>query len=420
VLAEGWRRRGEPARAVEALVSDAERIASWEFAPRVELLVELGAPEQALALIAAARARSDVWIDPVLQGRALQDSGRWDEARQRYEEAAEAPWFREQALVRLFELALARGPAAWAHGAYLALRDGEVGDPLARRRLALTRAFPGTPWDARDWSALGALAGTLLALAAAPLAWVLPLHYAALRRGRADAPDFEGERRWGARHLWYAGALLAVVHFLGLYVFLYPDLQRWMGQGAAAAPARDPVALARYGLAVGAMCALGALLPLRRADGRRVFGCRWGPARTLVACASTLVLLRVIAQVCMRVADGSLATGASMTEGMLRALHEQYGAAALLAYAVALVPLCEELLFRGMMLGAASRFVGFGAANLFQALLFAALHESTALAPFYFVVGLVCAELRRRSGGLRAPLLVHAGNNAIAIAGLLF
>jgi membrane protease YdiL (CAAX protease family) len=180
------------------------------------------------------------------------------------------------------------------------------------------------------------------------------------------------------------------------------------------------VALARYGLAVGAMCALGALLPLRRADGRRVFGCRWGPARTLVACASTLVLLRVIAQVCMRVADGSLATGASMTEGMLRALHEQYGAAALLAYAVALVPLCEELLFRGMMLGAASRFVGFGAANLFQALLFAALHESTALAPFYFVVGLVCAELRRRSGGLRAPLLVHAGNNAIAIAGLLF
>jgi hypothetical protein len=421
VLAEGWRRAGDRDRAVAALLADTDSIQSWEFAPRIALLVELGAHEQALELIAAAQAHSDAWIDPVLHGRALEGAGRLAEARERYAEAADAPWFREQALRHLFELALAGGSAGEAQRAYIELRDGERGDALARRRISLARAFPGTPWDTRDLLGLGALAGALLALAAAPLLWVLPLHYLGLRRGRADAPDLDGERRWSARHLWYAGALLGLIHFVCLYVFLYGDLERWLGAADETAAARDPAALASYGLAVGALCALGALLPLRWSDWRRVFACRWGALRTAATCGLALAVLRLTALACIALANGAAgaASGTSMTEDVLRAFGDRYGVAALVAYAVLLLPLCEELLFRGMMLGAASRFVGFAAASLFQALLFTLLHESLALAPFYLVVGLVCAELRRSSGGLRAPLLVHAGNNALAIAALL-
>jgi membrane protease YdiL (CAAX protease family) len=419
VLAEGWRRAGERERAVEALVADLDALPSWEFAPRAELLLELGAPEQALAVIAAAQARSDAWIDPVLHGRALEAAGRHAQARERYREAADAPWFREQAQRRLFELALASGSEADARRAYLALRESE-GDVLARRRIALARAFPALPWDARDLLALVTLAASIFALAALPLLWVLPLHYLGLRRGRADAPDLDGERRWGARDLWYAGALLGLIQFSCLYVFLYPDLERWLGMSGEAAGTRDPAALASYGLAVGTLCALGALLPLRRADWRRVFACRWGVARTVASCAAALLVLRLAAWLSVSLANGPGPGGAaSMTEEVLGALGARYGLVALFAYAALLVPLCEELLFRGMMLGAASRFVGFAAASLFQALLFALLHESLALAPFYLLVGLVCAWLRRASGGLRVPFLVHAGNNAIAVSALL-
>ncbi|HXZ83972.1 MAG TPA: hypothetical protein VEI82_00660, partial [Myxococcota bacterium] len=341
VLAEGWRRKGERERAVAALVSDADAIPSWEFGPRVELLVELGANAQALALIEAARAHGDAWIDPVLHGRALEGLGRYAEARERYREAADAPWFREQALRRLFELALAGGSASEAQRAYLALRDGERGDALARRRLALARAFPGAPWDARDLLALGTLGATLLALAAMPLLWVLPLHYLGLRRGRADAPDLDGERRWSARHLWYAGAILGLIHFMCLYVFLYGDLERWLGASGDAAAMRDPAALARYGLAVGGLCALGALLPLRRGDWRRVFACRWGELRTLATCALALGVLRLTALACLALAnEAGAASGASMTEDVLRAFAARWGSLAVLAYAVVLIPLC--------------------------------------------------------------------------------
>jgi hypothetical protein len=419
VLAEGWRRRGKRDRAVAALVADLDRAPSWELAARVQSLVDLGAWEAALLAIEQARGRTDAWIDPVLHARALEGAGRGEAARERYREAAETPWSRDTALRRLFELALRGGSALEARHAYLELRDA-ARDPLARLRLALASAFPGVPWDARDLLALGKLALALAALAAAPLAWVMPLHYLALRRGRGNAPDLDGERRWGALHLWYAGALLGLAHFLCLYAFLYGDLERWLGIAVDVAAARDPAALARYGAAIGAVYAAGAILPLRRADWQRALACRWSVPRTLLVCAAALVLVRGAAFACASwVDESSAAAPASLTRELLRAFGERYGAVALLAYAVLLIPLCEELLFRGMMLGAASRFVGFGAASLFQALLFALFHEQLAFAPFYVVVGLVCAALRRSSGGLRAPLLVHAANNAIAVWALL-
>jgi membrane protease YdiL (CAAX protease family) len=418
VLAEGWRRAGERERAIAALLEHADAIQGWEFAPRVETLLELGASAEALALIERARSRSEVWIDPVLRGRAYEAAGRLDEAREQYLAAGEFPWFREAAERRLFELALTRGSASEAREAYLQLRESR-GDALARRRLSLARAFPSSPWDARDLKALLALGALLGALASAPLLWVLPLHYVGLRRGRADAVDLDGERRYGPWHLWYAGAVLALAQFTALYVFLYPDLERWLLGQVEPAPARDPSALIGYGLTVGGICALGALLPLRRADWRRVFACRWGLLRTALSCALALAALRATAYLCAELgAAGAASSSASITGDFLRALGERYGTAALLAYAVLLIPLCEEILFRDMMLGAASRLVGFGAASLFQAVLFALLHDSLALAPFYLGVGLVCAELRRGSGGLCAPLIVHAANNALAIAAI--
>jgi len=419
VLAEGWRRAGDRDRAIAALLDDRDGIPSWEFAPRIESLLELGAPERALELTLRAQARPDAWIDPVLLGRVYEAAGDPTLARERYREAGESPWLREVAERRIFELALSGDSVSEARDAYLELRRSQ-GDVLARRRLELARVFPAAPWDARDLQSLLALAAVLLALAAIPLAWVLPLHYIGLRRGRADAPDLDGGRRWGLRHLWYAGAVLGLGHFVALYAFLYPELERWLLGTGNSAPAHDPAALIGYGLAAGGACALGAVLPLRRPDWRRVASCRWGAWRTLLYCALALAALRAIAWLALGAArPDSPASAASITGEFLRALGERHGSAALWAYAIGLIPLCEEILFRELMLSSASRWIGFAGASLFQSLLFALLHGSLALAPFYLLFGLICAWLRRSSGGLRAPVIVHAANNAFALAALM-
>jgi len=80
------------------------------------------------------------------------------------------------------------------------------------------------------------------------------------------------------------------------------------------------------------------------------------------------------------------------------------------------IPLCEELAFRGVLLQGLHRYLGFGWANGLQALLFASLHESWQIWPFYFAIGWVGGSFARRSGALAAPLLLHAANNALAFA----
>lgn len=81
-------------------------------------------------------------------------------------------------------------------------------------------------------------------------------------------------------------------------------------------------------------------------------------------------------------------------------------------------PLVEEVLFRGVLLTGLARHISFGWANVIQATLFATLHLTPALLPFFLLMGLMGGELMRRSGGLFVPILTHALNNGAAVVAL--
>jgi len=92
--------------------------------------------------------------------------------------------------------------------------------------------------------------------------------------------------------------------------------------------------------------------------------------------------------------------------------------------AIALVPaVCEELLFRGIVLPSLLRPLGVVAAVLVSSLVFGAIHLdktgsewSFYRVPFAFVVGAGLGTLRVRTGSLVSPMLAHALLNAITFA----
>lgn len=93
--------------------------------------------------------------------------------------------------------------------------------------------------------------------------------------------------------------------------------------------------------------------------------------------------------------------------------------------AIALAPaLCEELLFRGMVLPSLARAWGATAGVVASALLFGVIHvdslpDGSVLlfrVPFALVVGLGLAVLRLRAGSLAAPMLAHGLLNAITFS----
>jgi membrane protease YdiL (CAAX protease family) len=99
---------------------------------------------------------------------------------------------------------------------------------------------------------------------------------------------------------------------------------------------------------------------------------------------------------------------------MLRGLLPE---SALIAWAAVLAPLVEELYFRGRLLDALASKVGRGWSGVVTSLAFAAIHGVPAFFPAYLVFAFALLALRRRTGGLAAPVLAHMINNAFALYG---
>ncbi|HYE05816.1 MAG TPA: CPBP family intramembrane glutamic endopeptidase [Planctomycetota bacterium] len=78
-------------------------------------------------------------------------------------------------------------------------------------------------------------------------------------------------------------------------------------------------------------------------------------------------------------------------------------------------PVCEETIFRGLLLTGLMRMMRPTTAVLANALLFALVHPPIG-APAVFVLGLACAIAHRRSGSLTAPIVAHAIYNAVIVA----
>jgi membrane protease YdiL (CAAX protease family) len=97
---------------------------------------------------------------------------------------------------------------------------------------------------------------------------------------------------------------------------------------------------------------------------------------------------------------------------MLRGLLPE---SALLLWAAVLAPIVEEMYFRGRLQDAFTTKLGPGWAGLVCSLAFAAIHGIPAFLPAYLVFGYALLFLRRRTGGLAAPILAHMINNAFAL-----
>jgi membrane protease YdiL (CAAX protease family) len=88
----------------------------------------------------------------------------------------------------------------------------------------------------------------------------------------------------------------------------------------------------------------------------------------------------------------------------------------MIASAVGLAPVCEELAFRGHLLSALRLRAGPGVAIALSALAFAALHLDPVRLPGLLFLGLLYGWLTWRTGSVYPAVLAHAVNNAAATA----
>ncbi len=83
-------------------------------------------------------------------------------------------------------------------------------------------------------------------------------------------------------------------------------------------------------------------------------------------------------------------------------------------FVVLLVPVYEEILFRGVFLSALEKNMRFVFANIVQSVVFASLHMDWKLAPFFFALGMVAGYYRNKTKSLAPGISLHITNNLLA------
>jgi membrane protease YdiL (CAAX protease family) len=105
--------------------------------------------------------------------------------------------------------------------------------------------------------------------------------------------------------------------------------------------------------------------------------------------------------------------------GLLRGLSGFWPWLAVMGLGGVVIPVAEEVVFRGCLYPALRRPLGTAGAAALSALVFAAMHlELGALVPIFFI-GVVLALFRERTGSLAAPIFVHVLNNLLSFSFIL-
>lgn len=329
----------------------------------------------------------------------------------------------------LFAFQLEHGSAQQAVASYRLLRDKGFGaDAFGRQRLALTFHHWTAPWQWPDLLGLGAFVAFLCIAALLPLVVVVPVHYrSAVKRSRGFVlAPLSDDSPWSLRSVWYALAALAFAGSVTLYIYSYPQFDAAFSQLISSDFWQEPLSDERaLGRAVlwGEILGLLLLLPLLRGVriGPLLLG-NWSPLRSILVGASLAIVLLfvngIVAMIVRSVSQAGIGLGTDTTRAM-QGVSSLYGPAAMFVTFALVIPIVEELVFRGILLRSVARHVGVWTAALAQAALFVVFHEGVTTFPFLFAFALAASWLAWSSGGLLAPIVMHVVNNGIAVFAVL-
>ena len=398
----------------------------WTRKQQLDLLFDVGKKESAVALFKELeKGRSQILNTTEMAGR-LAEAGELELARTVLARVPRNQWSRERVSEQRFQFELKYGAASQAEKAYRELRaNGYQSDPFLRHRVELLLKYPAAGWAWGDLA--GALSlGILLAVAGvAPLMVLLPVHYWSLLRQRRSIMATWLTSSWSLRSAWLVvGSSLVAVVF-SLWAF-QPKLltQKFSEKPDASMAAPTGEAVFSSQLVLWTVTSLVTAGLIWRAKAWRSLGPGdWVLWKALGVGAGTAWGLR-LALVAYIKATGiesptTVTVISPLTTGLMFTTLKTLGPVGLIAVTGLFVPVLEEIMFRGVVLGALARHIPFWAANGLQAIGFALMHEELKLAPFFIGFALLNGFLVQQSRGLLAAISMHACNNTLACLGIL-
>ncbi len=399
---------------------------TWDLSSKADLYLELKEYDNALALYNRIDQIDSTYNNNEKIAHTLEGTGEYLSARKYLVADTSKTYGKENARQRLFLHDLKYQSGAQCLSSYNAYRDlGYSIDPVGIYRLRLSFSHPFEPWQFRDILGLIALKATLLLLMVIPFIWILPLyfigHYMNFISGKKAYISL-----WGLKAFWFVSAGFLIASFVATWIepgYLYSLVN------SSHSYEISQVQEGWVSILFVILFAIVGVATLYGINRKVLISNQWTIKKCILQGVGIFLLFKLIVGFYAVILIRDFGITVEDLSGMLshflasrkdiEAMIAAGGIGVAFILLCLVVPVYEEIVFRGVFLDAGQRYLNFKSANVIQAIFFAAMHMNLYLFPAFFLFGIFTGVMRRKSGGLLAGIVFHSINNILAITVLL-
>jgi uncharacterized protein len=359
--------------------------------------------------------------------KALEGSGQYILARTFLKVDTTEKWNINSGSLQLFLHDLNYQKSSLALQSYNAYRDiGYNMDPFAIYRLKLLFKDPFLAWKFRDILGLITLLGLILLLLIVPYVIVLPVYSCGLKffSERFSVPE---KFNWGLKHFWYVCFAYLMASLMSTIV--EPELLKNIFSFENSYIESTEELEAKSDLVYIIFSAIFISFVLYRKKFNIFRSTKWEfpeyLSHILVAYFAYVIVTKIYLALGGLILDNSeqydlrnIYKTSLSAEQIIKSILDHYGFLIAWFSSAIIVPIYEELIFRGVILHSSQKYIDFKYANFLQASLFALIHQDLFLTPIFLFFGLMAGYLTRKSESLLPSILLHIINNSIVVIAL--
>lgn len=349
--------------------------------------------------------------------------GDYENARVYLKADIEDYWDAQSAKYRLLKHDIKYQNADSAFISYNDFRDfGFNADPIGIIRLNLFFNHPLLPWKWRDIPGLLLSLAIMLILIILPFIWILPI-YTIGHKWKIIERYRDEELIWGLKSFWFVSAVFLVASFIML-IFI-PDYIYSLINTSEYSESIDQSDSSLALMVFFSIMAILGIAMLYKIPLKVLSSNKWKIGNAIGIAIAAFWGYKIITGLYIKIGasifDVSIEEIATFTNIILvsksdiMAFSAHYGAPLTYLFVAILIPIYEEIIFRGVILESSKRYVNFQWANVIQAAFFGLVHESLFLFPVFFVFAILTGLINRKAGGLLPGIVFHIANNLLAL-----
>lgn len=399
----------------------------YYLSQKANLFLSLKSYNEAIELYKAVDKIDTNYNDRLTLAKAFEGAGLFSEARLFLLKDTSRVWGKEKPYLQLFLHDLKFGTSPDALSSYNSYRNlGYEFDNMALYRIKLFFKNPLLFWSLRDIWGLLTLAAILIFLAIIPSVFILPI-YVIWERKYSFPDPLDEKFIWGLKSVWYVFILMGFATFVSAGADVELLNSTFHFSDTPMEFSDDTLALTTM-LFIFIMFVFSLGFLIKTTDS--VFipnyvtipnAIKMGFGYFIIfKLASGLYIL--IGKNIFNIDTNELALNKYLllsVKDEIKAIGSVYGFGTAFLLTSVLVPIYEELIFRGILLGAFLKRMSFNYSNLLQASIFAILHQDLFLFPAFVIFGILTGKLTRRSQSILPNIIFHMLNNIAATTLLL-